>query len=172
MDAAARGALVMTRTRCIRAVPARDGWAAQLAATDTREMEVTARAVVNATGPWVERFLRECTPVRGVVAARLIKGSHVVVRRALPSGRALVLPNDDGRVVFVIPFERELALIGTTDVALSGDFRGVAISWEEVAYLCRAVNRFLAQPLAEDEIVWTTRVCALSMTMAARTRPR
>ena len=78
-----------------------------------------------------------------------------MVRRALPSGRALVLPNDDGRVVFVIPFETELALIGTTDVALSGDPRGIAISGEEVSYLCRAVNRFLAQPVTEADIVWT-----------------
>ena len=73
----------------------------------------------------------------------------------LPAGRALLLPNDDGRVVFVVPFEGEFALIGTTDVALSGDPRGVAISQDEVAYLCRAVNRFLAQPVAERDIVWT-----------------
>ena len=155
IDAAARGAIVMTRTRCVRAVPKGDGWSAQLIASDAREMEVSARAVVNATGPWVERFLRECTPLTAVVAARLIKGSHVVIRRRLPAGRALVLPNDDGRVVFVVPFEGEFALIGTTDVVLSGDPRSVAISQDEVVYLCRAVNRFLAQPIAERDIVWT-----------------
>jgi len=155
MDAATRGAIVLTRTRCVRAVPRGDAWSAQLAVSDVREMEVGARAIVNATGPWVERFLRECTPVRAAVAARLIKGSHVVVRRRLPAGRALLLPNDDGRVVFVIPFEGEFALIGTTDVALSGDPRCVTISQEEVEYLCRAVNRFLVQPLAEREIAWT-----------------
>ncbi len=155
MDAAARGAIVMTRTRCVRAVPKGDGWSAQLIAGDTRGVEASARAVVNATGPWVERFLRECTPLTAVVAARLIKGSHVVIRRRLPAGRAMVLPNDDGRVVFVVPFEGEFALIGTTDVVMSGDPRSVAISQDEVAYLCRAVNRFLAQPIAERDIVWT-----------------
>jgi glycerol-3-phosphate dehydrogenase len=155
MDAAARGAIVMTRTRCVRAVPLGDGWAVGLAGRDDGELEVRARAIVNATGPWVERFLHECTPVQAAVAARLVKGSHLVVRRKLPGGRALLLPNDDGRVVFVVPFEGEFALIGTTDIAVSGDPRAVAISQEEVEYLCRAVNRFLAQPVAEREIVWT-----------------
>jgi D-erythritol 1-phosphate dehydrogenase len=155
MDAAARGALVMTRTRCVRAVPAQSGWSAQLVCRDAPAIEATAHAIVNATGPWVERFLRHCTAVRAAVAARLVKGSHIVVRRTLPSGQALVLPNDDGRIVFVIPFEGEFALIGTTDVALSQDPDGVAISQEEVDYLRAAVNRFLAQPVAEQEIVWT-----------------
>jgi glycerol-3-phosphate dehydrogenase len=155
IDAAAHGAIVMTRTRCVRTAPRGDGWSVQLTASDAREVEVSARAIVNATGPWVESFLHECTPLRAVVAARLVKGSHVVVRRRLPAGRALLLPNDDGRVVFVVPFEGEFALIGTTDVALSGDPRGVAISQGEVAYLCRAVNRFLAQPLSESDIVWS-----------------
>jgi len=155
MDAAAHGALVMTRARCIRAVPSNGGWSAQIVARDARQIETTARAIVNATGPWVERFLRDATPVPATVAARLIKGSHIVVRRALPSGRALVLPNDDGRVVFVIPFEREFALIGTTDIGLSGDPTGAVISQQEVEYLCRAVNRFLIHPVAERDIVWS-----------------
>ena len=155
VDAAARGAMVMTRTRCVRAVPAQDGWIAQVIPRDSPELDVTARAIVNATGPWVQRFLRECTPIRAAVAARLIKGSHIVVRRTLPGGRALVLPNDDGRVVFVIPFESEFALIGTTDVALSEPPAGVAISQQEVVYLCRAVNRFLLRPVTEEDVVWT-----------------
>lgn len=155
MDAVLRGAVVLTRTRCLRAIPAGEGWSVQLVAGDARPLEAAARAVVNATGPWVERFLRECTPLRMAAAARLIKGSHIVVRRTTPGGRALVLPNDDGRVVFVIPFEGDFALIGTTDVALSGDPGSVAISQEEVAYLCRAASRFLTPALAEREIVWT-----------------
>ena len=112
--------------------------------------------MVNATGPWVERFLRECTPVRRVVAARLIKGSHIVVGRALPSGRALSMPNDDGRVVFVIPFETELALIGTTDVAMSRS-RGVAVSGEEVSvFVPRSESLSCgAQPVTGTDVVWT-----------------
>jgi glycerol-3-phosphate dehydrogenase len=155
MDAATRGTMVLTRTRCVRATPSGDGWAAQLVASDARDLQVRARVLVNATGPWVERFLRECTPLRAPVAARLIQGSHLVVRRRPPGDRALLLPNDDGRVVFVIPFEDDFALIGTTDVALSGDPRGAAVSQEEIDYLRRAVNRFLVEPLAEREIVWT-----------------
>ncbi len=154
MDAAMRGAIVMTRTRCVAVAPRGAAWSVQLAAADAPKVEVGARAIVNATGPWVERFLRECTPVQAV-AARLIKGSHLVVRRSLPAGRALLLPNDDGRVVFVVPFEGEFALIGTTDVPLSGDPGAVAISQAEVEYLCRAVNRYLVQPVSERDIAWT-----------------
>ena len=155
IDAAARGAIILTHTRCARAVPGNDGWLAELVMPDGMTNSVAARAIVNATGPWVVRFLRECTPVRTGARARLIQGSHLVVRSRPLGGRALLLQNDDGRVVFVIPFESEHALIGTTDVPFAGDPGQVAISEAEVDYLCRSASRYLADPVARKDVIWT-----------------
>jgi len=155
LDAFRRGALVLTRTRCQQLVPVGQGWQARLVGTDGAEHEVSARAVVNATGPWVEAFLRECTPIRSQSRARLIKGSHLVVRLRLPGGRALLLQNEDRRVVFVIPFDDGLALIGTTDVPLQDAQGPVETSDAEIEYLCRAATRYLAEPVRPEQIVRT-----------------
>ena len=155
LDASRHGALVLTRTRCQKVAPLGQGWQACLAGQDGEVRTVTARAVVNATGPWVDAFLRECTPVKPRARARLVKGSHIVVRRRILGGRALLLQNDDRRVVFVIPFEGACALIGTTDVAIDRVQGATTGSDAEVDYLCRAVNRYLAEPVAPNDIVWT-----------------
>jgi glycerol-3-phosphate dehydrogenase len=154
MDAAQRGTVVLTRTRCARVAPFEDGWLAELVARDGLSRALRARAVVNATGPWVERFLREHTPIRSAGRARLVKGSHIAIARRLPGARALLLQNDDGRVVFVIPFEHAFALIGTTDVPVS-DPGEATVSAVEVEYLCRAANRYLAQPVKPADGVWS-----------------
>ena len=102
-DARARGALSLLWTRCERAVPARQGWLLKLAAFGEPHLQVWARAVVNATGPWAAQFLSACTPIRSTTRVRLVKGSHFVVDR-VPGERALLLQHADGRVVFVLPF--------------------------------------------------------------------
>ena len=155
LDAAQRGALVMTRTRCERVTPAGSGWHAMLVSAGAAPREVRSRALVNATGPWVDEFLRSHTPLRPIGRARLVQGGHLAVRRTVPGARALLLQNDDGRVVFILPFEDDFALIGTTDVPVS-DAAGTPLSEAEAHYLCRAVNGYLAEPIAPSDVVWST----------------
>ena len=154
VDAARRGTVVLTRTRCVHIAPFQNGWLAELQTRDGSSRSMPARAVVNATGPWVDSFLRGHTPIRSAGRVRLVKGSHIVIARRLPGARALLLQNDDGRVVFVIPYERHFALIGTTDVPVT-DADGAAISADEVEYLCRAVNHYLTEPVKPADAVWS-----------------
>jgi glycerol-3-phosphate dehydrogenase len=155
LDAAQRGAVVMTRTRCEHVVPSGPGWQARLVSAGAAPREVRSRAVVNATGPWVDTFLRVHTPLRPTAGVRLVQGGHLAVRRKVPGGRALLLQNDDGRVVFVLPFEDDLALIGTTDVPVS-DAAGAQFTDAEARYLCHAVNGYLAEPIAPADTIWST----------------
>jgi glycerol-3-phosphate dehydrogenase len=138
----------------VRVAPSEDGWLAELLARDGSPRALRTRAVVNATGPWVGHFLRSHTPIRSAGRVRLVKGSHIVIARRLPGARALLLQNDDGRVVFVIPFEHAFALIGTTDVPVS-DPGEATVSAAEVEYLCCAANRYLAQPVKPADAVWS-----------------
>src|SRR5262245_4162485 len=151
-DAADRGATIRTRTRLVAAW--RDGalWRARLESAGAAE-EVAARAVVNAAGPWAGRVLAEGLGVNTAAKLRLVKGSHVVVARRYEGDHAFILQNDDGRIVFVIPYERDYTLIGTTDVPFEGDPTGVAITESETEYLCRAANRYLDRPVAAADVV-------------------
>ena len=155
-DAADRGARILTRTRFVSASVNETGW--RVVAEDTRHrrtVEMHARVLVNATGPWVTRTLDALPDAERHYRIRLVKGSHIVVPRLSTGEHAYILQNDDGRVVFVIPFEKDYSLIGTTDVVVSGSPESAEISDDEVEYLCRAVNRYLAKPTTPADVVWS-----------------
>lgn len=156
MDAARLGARVWPRTRCVAARRDPAGWSARLRSTvDESEREVRARALVNAAGPWVSRFLDDTVHAHGERGVRLVKGSHIVVPRLFAHEYAYVFQHTDGRVIFAIPYERDFTLIGTTDVAFEGDPAAATTGADEVEYLCDAVNRYFARPLRPADVVWT-----------------
>ena len=152
--ARALGATVLARTELLRA-ERRDGrWQARLRDAQGSERRVTARAVVNAAGPWVKPVLNDSLGQPSDEAVRLIQGSHIVLPQLYPGKHAFILQNDDRRVVFMIPFEERFTLVGTTDIPLEGDIARPHASDAEVAYLCRAVNRYLENPVRPEDVVW------------------
>ncbi len=152
VDAAERGAIICTRTRCVR-VERAGVWRLILNARGQRDV-VTARALVNAAGPWAETVLESVVRQSPRRRLRLDKGSHVVVRRFYDHERAYVLQAADGRVVFTIPFERDFTLIGTTDRSFSGDPGAVVPTAEEIDYLCQVVNGYFRATIAVADMVW------------------
>ncbi|MSQ54017.1 MAG: glycerol-3-phosphate dehydrogenase [Betaproteobacteria bacterium] len=146
------GATILTRTECMSARREAGGWRITLRG-DAGEREVTARAIVNAAGPWVKRVLNERLAQPSRDAVRLVKGSHIVVPQLYAGEHAFILQNDDRRVVFMIPYEGRYTLVGTTDVPEKEDVPPAATD-AEVEYLCRAVNRYLARPLLANDVVW------------------
>jgi len=151
------GATIAVRTELLRA-ERRDGrWQAQLRegnGTAGTVREVRARAIVNAAGPWVREALQDRLGQPSDAAVRLVQGSHIVLPRLYPGEHAFILQNDDRRVVFMIPFEEQFTLVGTTDVPLDGNVAKPEASDAEVEYLCRAVNRYLAEPAHAQDVVW------------------
>ena len=114
-----------------------------------------ARILVNAAGPWVNKVLDASIAAEVTLRARLVKGSHIVVPRRSAGPQAYIFQNTDRRIVFAIPYERDFTLIGTTDLPYQGDPQAVAISAEETSYLCEAVNRYLVEPVAPGDVVWS-----------------
>ena len=147
-DAAARGATVLTRTGFVDAVRHPGHWVATLS-----DRQVTARALINAAGPWVGQALA-AAHARASGAVRLVRGSHIVVPRLHEGPQAFILQNDDRRVVFVIPYEGRFSLIGTTDVPHAGDAADAVCTEAEAEYLCAAVSRQLRRPVQVADIVW------------------
>ena len=155
LDARERGAQVLTRTAC-RALERHPlHWSASLAGAGGRETIVNARCLVNAAGPWATQFLHTATGMPAPQALRLIKGSHIVVKRLFEHPYAYIFQHPDGRIVFAIPYEQEFTLIGTTDLDYHGDLDKVAISEAEIGYLCELANRYFDQPITPADVVWT-----------------
>ncbi len=154
LDARSRGAAILTRTRCERLSAADGAWSATLA-TGPDQRVIRARAVVNATGPWVSRFLADRTPVRAAHQARLVKGSHIVVPRLFEHRFAYIFQNQDRRVVFAIPYQHDFTLLGTTDVDFRDDPAAVSADPAELSYLCALANRYFRQQIAPGDVVWS-----------------
>ena len=149
-DAAARGADIRTRTECVAARPVDGVWSLGLGTGE----EVRARVLVNAAGPWVSRFLSGALGHNAPTRVRMVKGSHLVVRRLFPHDSCYIFQNRDGRICFAIPYEDNFTLIGTTDEDYQGDPYAVAVSPEEEAYLLSAVSAYLRVPVSAEDVVW------------------
>jgi glycerol-3-phosphate dehydrogenase len=152
LDAKERGADIRTRTRCIRA-DRHENWELVLSNRGRRQT-ASARVLINAAGPWIAQVaeISMRTPLKEGV--RLVKGSHIVVRRTYTHDRAYTFEAPDGRVVFAIPFHNDFTLIGTTDQKFVGDLASPAPSADEIIYLCNVVNRYFRLPVSPDEVVW------------------
>ncbi len=155
-DAAERGAKILTRTRCIRARRIDGLWEADLASNrGAPTRTVRARTLINAAGPWVQDFLDKRAGVSSSNNVRLVKGSHLVVKKLYDHDAPYILQNPDGRIVFVIPYEQDFSLIGTTDQDYQGDPADIAIDDDEIDYLLTSVNRYFFTPVTRDQIVWS-----------------
>lgn len=146
-DAADRGAEV--RTHCPVTAMRRegDGWLIE-AGGET----FGATAVVNATGPGVIDLLTS-NGLRPDKAMRLVRGSHIVVRKLFAHLFAYFFQMPDGRIFFAIPYEGDFTLIGTTDVDHDGG--PIQASMEEIEYLCDGASLFFRKPVTPADVVWT-----------------
>ena len=153
LDAAARKARVLTRTALITARRDIGIWRAELQDKAGASVRVSARAIVNAAGPWVEDVLRHNAGLNAGHRVRLVKGSHIVVHKFWDGPHAYLFQNDDRRVIFVNPYQGDLCLIGTTDIPYGGKADDVAASEDEISYLLRAVNRYCLRQLGRADVI-------------------
>lgn len=155
-SAADLGAGIRTRTRVVRAE--RDGELWTITLEDGRSgqrQNVTARLLVNASGPWVDSVLAATVGQNDADNIRLVQGSHIVIKRKFEHDRSYFFQNSDGRIFFAIPYEEDFTLIGTTDRDFEGDPGEAKITDEEVAYLCEGASSYFREPVTADDIVWT-----------------
>jgi len=136
LDADLHGAAVANYTE-VESFGASDG---KLASASVRDLigggayEVRAKEFLNAAGPWVDDIRRLDDPT-AQPCVRLTKGVHLVFARTLlPVRESLVLADERGRIVFVMPHDRYV-LVGTTDTDFTGDPASVRTEIGDVEYL-------------------------------------
>ena len=155
MDAVERGATVLTRWRCVDARREATAWRVRLESAGGEQRELTARALVNAAGPWAAQFLGEHAHVPRAKSLRLVKGSHIVVPKMFEHDHAYIFQNPDKRIIFAIPYEGEFTLIGTTDVEHFGGIGEARIDVAETKYLCDQASRYFARAVSPGDVVWS-----------------
>ena len=118
VDVRNRGGMVLTRTSLELARREGDQWRVDLRnARDGQSLGADGKVIVNAAGPWVEDVLHRAGR-SAENRVRLVKGSHIITRKFWNGDQAYLLQHSDKRVIFVNPYEGDLALIGTTDIPL------------------------------------------------------
>ena len=154
MDAAAGGASIQTRTRLLSATRSGKIWTLNLLdRSRSQEYTVQARVLINASGPWLDELLPHISHTTTREHIRMVKGSHIIVGKMFDHDRAYIFQNEDGRIIFAIPYENDFTLIGTTDVDFHGDPGKVAISEEETAYLCRTASEYFIRQLSPSDVI-------------------
>ncbi len=153
VHAAELGASIETRSRVVSLVCQDGVWHLDVEGVDGSVRTVHAKAVVNAAGPWVSEVLQGAARRQSRSQVRLVRGSHLVVPRLHHDDRGYLFQNADNRVIFVLPYEQDFSLIGTTDIDHDGSASEVAASEEEIAYLCQAVGEYLHKPLDPASVV-------------------
>ncbi len=154
VDAAERGATIRTHARLTRAERQTDHWDLVLNVRGRRET-ATARVLVNAAGPWIGEVAQNVIRQPLKKPVRLIKGSHIVVRRRFEHDTGYILQTADKRVVFALPFAQDFTLIGTTDENFVGDLNSPAPDAKEILYLCDVMNEYFRDHVTPDELVWS-----------------
>jgi glycerol-3-phosphate dehydrogenase len=155
LAAAEAGALAVNYLRAV-ALLKRDGriCGARLHDEETgAELEVEARVVVNAAGPWLDQVC--ALDSAGPAKLRPTRGTHILVPRINRGSEALYLTaGRDDRLFFVIPWDEGLSLVGTTDVDYAGDPGQVVPTEADMEYLLSEAGRHLQQPPPRrDEVV-------------------
>ncbi|GAA2647175.1 glycerol-3-phosphate dehydrogenase/oxidase [Streptomyces vastus] len=121
---------------------------------DGSEFGVSARLVLNATGPWVDH-LRRMENANAAPSIRLSKGAHLVLKRTSPWKAALATPIDKYRITFALPWE-DMLLLGTTDEAYEGDPADVAVTEKDIAQILdEAAFSIRDQQLSRDLITYS-----------------
>ncbi len=154
VDAAEKGARVLTRSPCISARRENGIWVVRTKSEATGEVRsFRARCLVNCAGPWVGDIITRVAGANSARNVRLVKGSHIIVPKFWQGANAYLVQNHDRRVIFINPYEGDKALIGTTDIAYEGRPEDVTADQSEIEYLLAAVNRYFKEKLRPQDVL-------------------
>lgn len=114
--------------------------------------QVKAKIFINATGPFSDSIRQMATPSVSP-RMRVSKGVHLVLPRGVIDAQTAILvpKTDDGRVIFIIPWQNRI-LVGTTDEECQLTEKEIEVEKEDVEYLLKYVNRYLNKPITAEQV--------------------
>lgn len=154
LDAQRLGAKILTRTKVTEVKPKDGGWVVKAVDDKDQEYIINTRVVINATGPFMQEVSRMIAMDK-VEKIHMVRGSHIVVKKWYEGNHAYLLQCEDKRVVFILPFEEEYVLIGTTENRYHENPANVRISASERAYLCHIIDQYFHQSIKEKDVIYS-----------------
>ena len=153
LQAQANGATILTRTKFIKATVQNGHWAITLKHQDGSTQQISAKAIINAAGPWASQIAQNCQiPIKQTTS--YVKGSHIVVPAFYSGNQAYLLQAPDKRVIFVIPYHGHI-LIGTTEILISDVDSPPAITQEEIQYLSNILQSYFHHKITTITTTWS-----------------
>jgi glycerol-3-phosphate dehydrogenase len=155
VSARENGATILTKTECKSCSVEKDLWNIELQNKNSKNTR-KAKVLINVSGPWLnvmkKNIISESYNSRA--KAKLIKGSHLIVKKIFNHKKAYLLQKEDNRVIFVFPYEQDFSLIGTTDLDYQGKLeQKMAITQNEINYLLSAANQYFDCHLTSNDVV-------------------
>ena len=111
--------------------------------------------LVNAGGPWVESIIRKTVRINATEGVHLVRGSHIVTHKLYDHDKCYLFQGEDGRIIFIIPYETDFTLIGTTDVDHVDVNTKPICTPEEQEYLVQFASKYLRTTITTKDIVRT-----------------
>ena len=149
-DAKKMGAIIAEDTKVINANRIDNYWEITL----NNNEKIKSRILINAAGPWINETVNNVLKINAKKSIRLVRGSHIIIKKLYEEEVAFTLQNEDNRIVFVIPYKGEYSLIGTTEVDVDTP-DNPSISNEEKIYLINTINNHFIKQISQEDIVET-----------------
>jgi glycerol-3-phosphate dehydrogenase len=144
---------ILTYHHIIALTETENGWQVTVQDKFSQKSNIyEAKILINATGPWVEQFQQQYLPQWPSAKMRLVKGSHLVLKRELPDNKAYLFECADGRIIFLTPYEPGYCLLGTTELEHQGPLEGAQVAEAEIDYLLAAANVYVQTPFTRQDI--------------------
>ena len=149
-DAKKNGALILENTKVIKVKRQKELWFIYL----ENKKIIKSKILINATGPWIDEVINNILKIKSKKKLRLIKGSHIIIKKIYDMETAFTLQNQDKRIIFVIPYKKKYSLIGTTEIEVASP-DNPKINKNEIKYLLSSVNNYFKKQITELDIIKT-----------------
>ena len=152
LDAEKRGAKAFSYSKVTNIQQKNGQWLVSVKSKE-RSFEIKTKVLINTMGPWVNSFHQLDNNKKNQSMVRLVKGSHIVVKKLFNHDSAYIFQGKDGRIIFSIPYEKDFTLIGTTEVEHNEGIE-VKCSDEEKKYLCDFASNYFQKKITVEDIIW------------------
>ena len=149
-DAKKRGGVIIEDKKVVQVKRYNDHWVIKL----DDQTNLYTKILINASGPWVNDVLQNVIKLNSKKSIRLVKGSHIITKKLYDKDIAFTLQNSDNRVIFVIPYNVNYSLIGTTEIEVTSP-ENTKIDKNEIDYLLNVVNKYFINQISINDIVDT-----------------
>lgn len=153
LQAQNHNATILTNSKIVKAKRGKLDWDITILNQKNQQIQINCKAIINAAGPWVGNVAQDLK-VKVNSKYKLVRGSHILVKKLYPGHHSYILQNTDGRIVFAIPYQGN-TMLGTTEHAVKSANTSIQMNDFERDYLLKVANHYFESKLQAQDILHT-----------------